>query len=34
MIVDKELPKGEYAFILMSGAAMDGSYPVFAFAVE
>lgn len=34
MIVDKELPRGEYAFILMSGAAMDGSYPVFAFAVE
>lgn len=34
MIVDKELPKGEYAFILMSGASMDGSYPVFAFAVE
>ncbi len=34
MIVDKELPRGEYAFILMSGASMDGSYPVFAFAVE
>ena len=34
MIVDKDLPKGEYAFILMSGAGMDGSYPAFAFAVE
>ena len=34
MTVDKDLPKGEYAFILMSGATADGSYPVFAFAVE
>ncbi len=34
MTVDKDLPKGEYAFLLMSGATADGSYPVFAFAVE
>lgn len=37
MIIDKPLPKGEYAFILTAsgtGSGMDGSYPVFAFAVE
>ncbi len=34
MIVDKSLPKGEYAFVMMSIGSMDGSYPVFAFAVD
>ena len=34
MTVDKDLPRGEYAFLLMSGAGMGGSIPVFAFAVE
>ncbi len=34
IIVDKNLPKGEYAFVMMSAASMDGSYPVFAFAID
>lgn len=33
-IVDKILPKGEYAFLIMSQGGMDNSYPLFAFAIE
>jgi len=34
MIVDKPLPKGEYAFVMMGMGSMDGSVALFAFAVE
>ncbi len=36
LVVDKPLPKGEYAFTLMGGAqqGMDGSTPLFAFGVD
>ena len=34
MIVDKPLPKGEYAFVVMSYGNMDGFYPLFAFGVD
>ena len=34
LVVDKTLPKGEYAFVMMSYGSMDGSHTVFAFAVE
>ncbi len=32
--VDKTLPKGEYAFVMMSMGNMDGSYALFAFGVD
>jgi hypothetical protein len=34
MIVDKTLPKGEYAFTLMDNGSMDGSYLLFAFGID
>jgi hypothetical protein len=34
VVVDKPLPKGEYAFVMMSMGSADGSVSVFAFAVE
>lgn len=34
LTVDKTLPKGEYAFLIMSQGSMDGSYTLFAFAIE
>lgn len=34
MIVDKTLPKGEYAFVMMSFGSMDGSSSLFAFGVD
>jgi hypothetical protein len=34
MVVDKPLPKGEYAFVLMSMGSMDGSCQLFAFGID
>jgi hypothetical protein len=34
VIVDKPLPKGEYAFVMMAMGSADGSVSLFAFAVE
>ena len=34
MVVDKTLPKGEYAFVIMNMGSMDGSYLLFAFGVD
>lgn len=34
MIVDKSLPKGEYAFVMMEMGSMDQSFSLFAFGVE
>jgi hypothetical protein len=34
MIVDKPLPKGEYAFTLMDYGSTDGSYLLFAFGID
>jgi hypothetical protein len=34
MIVDKPLPKGEYAFVQMNFSSMDGSTLLFAFGVD
>lgn len=35
LVVDKTLPKGEYAFTMMGGmGSMDGSVSIFAFAVD
>jgi hypothetical protein len=33
-IVDKTLPKGEYAFVVMGMGSMDQSYALFAFGVD
>ena len=33
MIVDKTLPRGDYAFVMMSMGSMDQSYSLFAFEV-
>lgn len=33
MIVDKTLPRGDYAFVMMSMSSMDQSYSLFAFEV-
>jgi hypothetical protein len=32
--VDKSLPKGEYAFVMMNSQGMDQSYKIFAFAID
>jgi hypothetical protein len=34
MIVDKSLPKGEYAFVMMSMGSTDQSYVLFAFGID
>jgi hypothetical protein len=34
LTVDKALPKGEYAFVIVGYGSMDGSHTVFAFGVE
>jgi hypothetical protein len=35
LVVDKPLPKGEYAFTMMGmGTGMDGSTVIFAFGVD
>jgi len=34
MIVDKVLPKGEYAFVMMDVGSMDGSSLLFAFWID
>ena len=34
LVIDKTLPRGEYAFTLMSMGNMDGSVTMFAFAVD
>lgn len=34
MLVDKPLPKGEYAFLIMSLGSMDGQYLLFSFGVD
>jgi len=34
MIVDKPLPRGEYAFVKMDFGSRDGSYSLFAFGVD
>jgi hypothetical protein len=34
LVIDKTLPKGEYAFSIMSMTSMDGSTTMFAFAVD
>jgi hypothetical protein len=34
VVVDKPLPKGEYAFVMMGMGSMDGSVSLFAFAVD
>lgn len=34
LIVDKPLPKGEYAFLVMDMGSMDGSSKLFAFGVD
>ena len=33
MIVDKTLPRGNYAFVMMDTGSMDQSYSLFAFEV-
>ena len=34
MIVDKSLPKGEYAFVMMGMGSMDQSFSLFAFGID
>lgn len=34
LVVDKSLPKGEYAFTVMSMMSMDGAVTIFAFGID
>ena len=34
LLVDKSLPKGEYAFTIMSMMSMDGAVTIFAFGIN
>lgn len=34
MVVDKSLPKGEYAFVMMNMGSTDQSYSLFAFGID
>ena len=34
LVVDKSLPKGEYAFTIMSMMSMDGAVTIFAFGID